>query len=206
MRTYEGTLSIPTYEHSGREMEPPLFANSTITGMYPFTTYLMPYKGAAEPKDYRAIFVENEYLKLTYIPDFGDRIFSVYDKLRRREMFYRNDVIKPAPYNPRNSWPQSGLELTGPHDLHTLTLHGEPFWANKTVRHEDGSISLVLGEIDPVYGMKVDFSATLPRCIPASPRWNSRCSATTCAMAENRRCSGSTLPSTQLPKLASFTR
>ncbi len=161
MRTYEGTLSIPTYEHSGREMEPPLFANSTITGMYPFTTYLMPYKGAAEPKDYRAIFVENEYLKLTYIPDFGDRIFSVYDKLRRREMFYRNDVIKPAPYNPRNSWPQSGLELTGPHDLHTLTLHGEPFWANKTVRHEDGSISLVLGEIDPVYGMKVDFSATL---------------------------------------------
>ncbi len=161
VRAYKGTLTIPTYEHSGRETQPPLFANSTVKGMYPFTTYLMPFKPGPKPKDYPAIFIENEYLKLTYIPEFGDRIFSVYDKLRRREMFYRNDVIKPAPYNPRNSWPQSGLELTGPHDLHTLTLHGEPFWANKIVKQKDGSISLVLGELDPVYGMKVDLSATL---------------------------------------------
>ncbi len=167
IRAYEGTISIPTYEHSGRETEPPLFANSTVTGMYPFTTYLMPFKGAPQPKTYRAIFLENEYLKLTYIPDFGDRIFSVYDKLRHREVFYRNDVIKPAPYNPRNSWPQSGLELTGPRDLHTLTLHGEPYWANKIVKHEDGSVSLVLGEIDPVYGMKVDLTATLHPAIAA---------------------------------------
>ena len=161
VRSYEGTVSIPTYEHSGRDLEPPLFSDSTAGGMYPFTTYLMPYKGPATTRAYPAIFIENEYLKITYIPDFGDRIFSVYDKLRHREMLYRNDVIKPAPYNPRNSWPQSGLELTGPHDLHTLTLHGEPFWANKVVRQADGSVSLVLGEIDPVYGMNVDLTATL---------------------------------------------
>ena len=85
----------------------------------------------------------------------------MYDKLRNREVFYRNDVIKPAAYNPRLSWAQSGLELTGPHDLHMLTLHGEPFWANQVVEHEDGSVSLVLGETDPVYGMKVNLSATL---------------------------------------------
>ena len=167
VRTYEGTLTIPTYEHSGRELEPPLFTSSTLTGMYPFTTYVMPYKPGPNPQAYKAIFLENEYLKLTYIPDFGCRIFSVYDKLRHREMLYRNDVIKPAPYNPRNSWPQSGLELTGPHDLHTLTLHGEPYWSNKIVHHGDGSISLVLGEFDPVYGMKVNFSATLHPSIAA---------------------------------------
>ncbi len=161
VRSYEGTLTIPTYEPAAREIEPPLFANSTLTGMYPFTTYVLPFKGGPEPKTYRAIFVENEYLKLSYIPEFGGRIFSVYDKLRQREMFYRNDVIKPAPYNPRNSWPQSGLELTGPHDLHMLTLHSEPFWANRIVRADDGSISLVLAELDPVYGMKVNLSATL---------------------------------------------
>jgi len=160
--SYEGTITVPTYEHSGRELEPPLFASSTVTGMYPFTTYLMPFKAdGPRPKTYKAIFVENEYLKLTYIPDLGDHIFSLYDKLRQREVFYRNDVIKPAPYNPRNSWPQSGLELTGPHDLHTLTLNGEPFWANRVVHNADGSISLVLGETDPVYGMEVNLIATL---------------------------------------------
>ncbi len=122
---YEGPLVIPTYEHSGRELEPALFPKSTVAGMYPFTTYLMPFQAEGpKPREYRAIFVENEYLKLTYIPEFGGRIFSLYDKLRGREVFYRNDVIKPAPYNPRNSWPQSGLELTGPRDLHMLTLHG----------------------------------------------------------------------------------
>ena len=42
--TYEGTLTIPTYEHTGRELEPPLFRDSTVTGMYPFTTYIMPLK------------------------------------------------------------------------------------------------------------------------------------------------------------------
>ncbi len=162
VKTYEGTVTIPTYEHIGRETEPPLFSNSSVTGLYPFTTYLAPFTpDSPKPKTYRAIFVENEYLKLTYIPEFGGRFFSVYDKLHRREMFYRNDVIKPSHYNPRNSWPQSGFELTGPHDLHMLTLHGEPFWANQTVRHEDGSVSLVLGELDPVYQMKVNFTATL---------------------------------------------
>ena len=162
VRTWEGTVTVPTYQHTGREMEPPLFGNSTVTGLYPFPTFLMPFKaGGPKPYTYRAIFVENEYLKLTYIPEFGGRIFSLYDKLRSREVFYRNDVIKPAPYNPRLGWPQSGLELTGPYDVHMLTLHGEPFWANQIVRRDDGALTLVLGEIDPVFGMDVTLSATL---------------------------------------------
>lgn len=160
--TSEGTLTVPTYEPAGREMEPPLFADSTLTGLYPFTTYLHPFQpNGPQPKTYQAVFVENEYLKLTHIPVFGGRIFSLYDKVRRREVFYRNDVIKPAHYNPRLSWVQSGLELTGPHDLHMLTLHGEPYWSHTIVRHQDGSISLVLGTIDPVYHMKVNLTATL---------------------------------------------
>jgi tetratricopeptide (TPR) repeat protein len=162
VKTWEGTLTIPTYEHTRRETEPPLFANSTLTGMYPFTTYVMPFKAdGPKPRTYAAIFVENEYLKLTYLPELGGRLFSLYDKIREREVFYRNDVIKPAPYNPRLSWPQSGIELTGPHDLHMMTLYGEPFWANRIVKRGDGSITLVLGELDPVYQMKVNLSATL---------------------------------------------
>ncbi|MGE5645302.1 MAG: DUF5107 domain-containing protein [Acidobacteriota bacterium] len=162
VRVSEGTLNIPSYVHSGREMEPPLFSNSTVTGMYPFTTYILPYKeGGPKPRPYRVIFVENEYLKITYIPEFGGRIYSLYDKIRGREVFYRNDTVKPAHYNPRISWPISGIELTGPHDLHMLTLYSEPYWSNKIIRHEDGSVSLMLSEIDPVYHMKVNLSATL---------------------------------------------
>lgn len=158
----EGSVTIPTYTHSGRELEPSLFPQSTVSGLYPFPSFLAPFQpGDPKPHTYKAVFIENEYLKLTYLPELGGHFFSLYDKIRRREVWYRNDVIKPAPYNPRNGWPQSGAELTGPHDLHTLTLHGEPFWAHQLVRHPDGSLSLVLGQLDPVYQMKVNFAATL---------------------------------------------
>ena len=162
IRVSEGTLTLPTYEHSARETAPALFGNSTVSGMYPFTAYLHPFvEGSPKPHDYQAIFVENEYLKITYLPEFGGRLFSLYDKVRGREVFYRNDVIKPANYNPKDSFPLFGIELTGPHDLHSMTLRGEPFWSNKVVRNEDGSVSLVLGELDPVYHMKVNLIATL---------------------------------------------
>src|SRR5690606_21443270 len=34
VRTFETTLEIPTYEHSARETEPPLFSNSAVKGLY----------------------------------------------------------------------------------------------------------------------------------------------------------------------------
>jgi hypothetical protein len=59
------------------------------------------------------------------------------------------------------SWPQSGLELTGPHDVHMLALHGEPFWSHRIVPRESGAVSLALGETDPIYQMEVTLSAML---------------------------------------------
>lgn len=159
VKVYKSTLTIPTY-HVGRELEPPLFPDSTVTGLYPFTTYL-GVSTPASPKTYPAIVIENKYLKLTYIPGFGGRFFSLYDKLRKREVFYRNDVIKPTMFNPRWSWPVFGIELTGPFDVHTLTLNGEPYWSHTVIHHNDGSVSLQLSEVDPIYHMNVHFTATL---------------------------------------------
>lgn len=162
IRVTEETIAIPTYEHTYREKEPPLFGISSVQGLYPFTTYLGPFR----PKDpqiqtYKSLVIESRYLKLTYLPELGGRIFSLYDKLRKREVFYRNDVIKPTMFNPRQSWPVAGIEITGPYDAHMLTLHSEPYWSHTVVHHPDGSVSLVLGEVDPIYHMKINLTATL---------------------------------------------
>ena len=162
VRVTEGTVDVPTYENSGRELEPTLFPNSSVMGLYPFPSYLSTFSdGDPKAKTYAAIFVENEYLTLTYIPELGGRFFSLYDKVRKTQVFYRNDVIKPTMFNPRRSWPQSGIELTGPFDAHMLTIHGEPYWSHTVIENADGSISLMLGESDPVYHMKVNLTATL---------------------------------------------
>lgn len=162
IKVSEGDITIPTYEHVGRYLQPPLFPDSTMTGLYPFTTYKRAWtKDSPRPEKYHAIYVENEYLKLTYIPELGGRFFALYDKLHHREVFYRNDVIKPTQFNPRFSWPQSGIELTGPYDAHTLTLHNEPFWSHIVLKNKDGSVSVMLGELDPIYHMDVTYTATL---------------------------------------------
>ncbi len=158
----EGEITIPTYEQVGRYMQPPLFNDSTLTGLYPFTTFKRQFKvGSPFPEKYRAIFVDNQYFKLTYIPELGGRFFSVYDKVHHRQMFYRNDAIKPTQFNPRFTWPQSGIELTGPYDAHSLTWKGEPYWSHTILKHKDGSVSVLLGEEDPIYHMDVTYTATL---------------------------------------------
>lgn len=50
VRVYEGTLDIPTYAPSARETQPPPFGNSTVTGVYPFTTYVAPRKKGTKPR------------------------------------------------------------------------------------------------------------------------------------------------------------
>ncbi|WP_263418111.1 DUF5107 domain-containing protein [Terriglobus albidus] len=157
----EGEISVPTYENPGRELQPPLFAGSAAGGVYPFPTYKTPLPATPTPKTYKAVFLESDTLRLTYVPEFGGRFMELYDKLNKREVFYKNDVIKPTGFNPRMNWPQEGIELTGPFDIHSLTLKSDPFWSNTVVKHDDGSVSIMLGEIDPFYGMDVTLTATL---------------------------------------------
>ncbi len=159
---YEGTIRLDSYEFSGRELEPPLFENSAITGKYPLPPFKRPYQpGGPKPAEYKAIFLENEYLKLTVVPDFGGRIYSLYDKVNRREVFYKNDVLKFSGVNAKHAWPVGNIELTGPYDTHMVTLYGEPLWFNRVLRHQDGSVSIVMSNIDPFYRMKVNFIARL---------------------------------------------
>jgi hypothetical protein len=162
IKVSEGVLTIPTYQSPGRDMNPPLFSNSNLIGLYPFTTYRMPYKaGGPVPEKYPAVFVENEYLKLTYIPELGGRFFRLYDKLHHKDVFYHNDAIKPADYTKRYDFPLTGIELTGPYDDHSRTLHGEPYWSHTIIRHKDGSVSVLLAQTDPIYHMDITFTATL---------------------------------------------
>ena len=162
VRIYEGTIKLDSYEFSGRELEPPLFKNSTIAGRYPLPPFKRPYKsGGPKPAEYKAIFVENEYLKLTVVPGLGGRIYSLYDKVNQREVFYKSDVLKFLGVNTKHAWPVGNIELTGPYDTHMITLYGEPLWFNKVLRHDDGSVSIVMSNIDPIYRMKVNFIARL---------------------------------------------
>lgn len=162
VRIYRGQVEVLSYEFSGRELEPALFTSSTLEGDYPLPPFMRPYRSATpSPKKHEAVFLENEYIRLTVVPDFGGRIYSLYDKVNGREVFYKNDVLKFSGVNPKRAWPVGDIEITGPHDHHMLTVDGEPYWFSRALSQPDGSASLILSSIDPYFRMKLDYIVTL---------------------------------------------
>ena len=48
------------------------------------------------PRSYRLLVLENDYLKVTMLPELGGRIWQVIHKPTGRPMFYQNSVVKPT--------------------------------------------------------------------------------------------------------------
>ncbi len=151
----------PTYTYSYSESVAPLFTSIENVGFYPYTA--LDWESRSEKPvavEYDSLVLENEYLRLEFLPELGGRIWSAHDKVADRELFYHPTVIKPGRYNARNAWPVGNLELYGPYDTHMITWPGEP-WPWALVRHSDGSATIVLSHIDHFFRDKMFLEVTL---------------------------------------------
>jgi len=52
------------------------------------------------PRDYTALVLENPWLRLTFLPDLGGRLYGVTVKATGEELLYQNPVIKPTHWGP----------------------------------------------------------------------------------------------------------
>jgi hypothetical protein len=53
---------------------------------------------APTPVNYLGVVLENEYLRLTFLPELGGRLYSAVVKATGQEIFYHNPVVKPSRY------------------------------------------------------------------------------------------------------------
>ena len=74
--------------------------------IYPYTL-LDDIEQKGTDKTYRTLNLENRYLRLTLIPDLGGRVYSLYDKISEREVFYKNNVVKFSPLAIRGAFFQA---------------------------------------------------------------------------------------------------
>ena len=129
VRAWEGAVTIPTYGWA-EDVNPKLWAlegevkfSTTVKGsiVYPYTMqdYLSRTK---EERTYKALFLENEYLKVTCLPELGGRLHSVLDKTEGKEMFHYNSVIKPGMIAMRGAWISGGVEWNAGPQGHTVTI------------------------------------------------------------------------------------
>jgi tetratricopeptide (TPR) repeat protein len=128
-KAWEGTITIPTYGWA-EDVNPKLWAlegdvkfSTTVKGSivypYPMQDHLSRTK---KDRTYKALFLENEYLKVTCIPELGGRLHSVFDKTEGKEMFHLNDVIKPGMIAMRGAWISGGVEWNAGPQGHTVTI------------------------------------------------------------------------------------
>ncbi|MFC4596729.1 DUF5107 domain-containing protein [Cohnella hongkongensis] len=146
VQVYRERLTLPTYEVLKEDINP--FFDKYLDP-YPYTQQ-NHFSQEKRDRTYDAVVVENEYFKLTVLPAFGGRLYSAYDKRAQREMFYRNDVIRPRMVGTRGAWISGGIEFNFPisHAPHTSDRVNVD-----TRQYEDGSASVVFGSIEQLSSM-----------------------------------------------------
>jgi len=137
----EVALTIPTYELLAEDLNP-IFDKRLDP--YPYTLQNSRSNQITE-HIYQAVVIENEYLKLTILPELGGRLYSAFDKIRCREMFYKNPVIKPRMVATRGAWFSGGVEFNFPISHSPNTMSGVNYTKQN---YADGSASVVFGNIE----------------------------------------------------------
>ena len=74
--------------------------------------YLMQDRYTRERKllGLKSFVLENEYLRVTVLPEFGGRIHEIYDKVAGEQLLFTNPVIQPGNLAIRNAWLSGGIE------------------------------------------------------------------------------------------------
>jgi len=157
VRVWQGTLTLPTYQEGSPSVNPPFDTFATTRFNYPYTLR-EELTAKRIDQNWRALFLENEYLKCSILPDIGGHLYSCTDKTNGAEMFYANPSIKKARVGYRGAWAAFGIEFNFPVSHNWASMSPVDF---ATVSHPDGSASVWVANIDRVYGMQWRVELTL---------------------------------------------
>ena len=150
VRVWQGILTLPTYEEGPPDPNPPFDQYSNTRFNYPYT---LRHNLTDHRVDHawRALFLENEYLKCSVLPDIGGHLYSCTDKISGKPIFYENPSIKKADVAYRGAWAAFGIEFNFPVSHNWVTASPVDFAFGKNA---DGSASVEVGNVDRVYGMQ----------------------------------------------------
>ncbi len=148
VRVWESTLSLPTYQEGPPNPNPPFDLFETGRFNYPYTIR-DTLTNDRRTETWRTLHLENEYLRVTVLPDLGGHLYSCVDKISGREMFYANPSIKKALIGYRGAWAALGIEFNFPVSHNWMSMSPVDF---ATSTRDDGSASIWVGNTDRVYG------------------------------------------------------
>jgi tetratricopeptide (TPR) repeat protein len=157
VKASHGLVTLPTYPWAA--VRHPYFRGTDRVNIYPYPMLDFLSRDKTN-RTYKTVILENEYLRITFIPELGGRIHEVIDKTTGQPMFYVNHVIKPGLIGQCGAWISGGVEWnTGPQG-HTVSCM-QPVDVLILPPEKDGSRSVAIGETERIYGTKWTVIVTL---------------------------------------------
>ncbi len=161
VRAWCEKVVIPTYPVGEPDTNPFFYHGRKYQGakgpVYPYAM-LSKLSDAKEDREYQAVYLENEYVKISVLPEMGGRLLSATDKTNGYEFFYRQHVIKPALIGMAGAWISGGIEWCIPHHHRVSTYMTVD---HRIVENPDGSKTIWVGETELRHRMKWIVGLTL---------------------------------------------
>ena len=161
VKVWEESLVIPTYRIGRPDLNPIFYTGRAYQGakgpVYPYPL-LDKLTDIREDKTYKALYLENDYIKICVLPEIGGRIFSALDKTNNYDFFYRQHVIKPALIGMLGAWISGGVEWNFPHHHRATGFMNVDY---TLVESPDGSKTIWVGEMELRHRMKWIIGLTL---------------------------------------------
>jgi len=154
VKAWAEKVVIPTYE-VGTPEKYPVFLEKRVYQASSGSVYPHPViekiSDTKVDKEWNAIYIENDYIKVMILPELGGRIQMAYDKVRERHFVYYNHVIKPALVGLTGPWISGGIEFNWPQ-------HHRPSTYDPTdsciEENEDGSKTIWVSEVERMFRTK----------------------------------------------------
>lgn len=154
VKAWEQAVEILTYAPEAPDRNPMFLEKRVYQGssgrVYPLP-FIDRIAVEPEPRQWKAIHIENEYLRLMILPEIGGRIHIGYDKTTGYDFFYRQNVIKPALVGLAGPWASGGVEFNWPQHHRPATFMPV---STEIERAEDGSVTIWCSDHDPMLRMK----------------------------------------------------
>lgn len=114
------------------------------------------YDRVKKPKKHKAVVLENEYLKAVFLPEFGGKMWSLYDKKHKKDLLYTNSVLQPCNLALRDAWLSGGVEFN-------LGVKGHnPFTCSPMFCELIGDDAVRFYEYERIRGLAYSVTAYLP--------------------------------------------
>lgn len=153
--------NIPTYLSGPPDPNPMFFFGKGTQGaeqrIYPYPLFDNLTNKIGD-KMYHLIYLENEYIKISVLPELGGRLFSAVDKTNNYNFIYPQHVIKPALIGLTGAWISGGVEWNIPHHHRASTFMSVQYSIEEGT---DGSKTIWVGELEIRHRMRWAVGYTL---------------------------------------------